>query len=161
MTRWRRWRASRASTASPLRQGPARKHLAVSTPASTRCLLLSGTMTTTPSSTACRRGDIFFVNVRFSDGTGTKRRPAVVVSVAEFHMSRADALIVPLTTNLRGQRFGDYLLQDWEAARLPRPSLAKGVVETVERSAFDGQLGQLTPRDLTGVEEALRQVLGL
>lgn len=118
-------------------------------------------MTTTPSSTTCRRGDIFFVNVRFSDGSGTKRRPVVVVSVDEFHTSRADALIVPLTTNLRGQRFGDHLLEDWEAASLPRPSLAKGVIETVERSTFDRQLGRLTPRDLAAVEGSLRQVLGL
>ena len=118
-------------------------------------------MTTTPSSTTYRRGDIFFVNVRFSDGTGAKRRPAVVVSVDEFHASRADALIVPLTTNLRGRRFGDYLLQDWEAARLPRPSLAKGVVETVERSTFDAQFGRLTPRDLAALEGSLRQILGL
>ncbi|WP_322795352.1 type II toxin-antitoxin system PemK/MazF family toxin [Tepidiforma sp.] len=53
-----------------------------------------------PSSTVCRRGDVFLVSVRFSDGSGIKRRPAVVVSVDELHASRADTLIVPLTTNL-------------------------------------------------------------
>ncbi len=91
-------------------------------------------MTTTPSSTTCSRGDVFFVNVRFSDDTGMKRRPVVVVSVDAFHSARYDALIVPLTTNLAAVRFGDHVLHDWAAAGLPRASLAKGVVETVDRA---------------------------
>ena len=118
-------------------------------------------MTTTPSSTTCKRGDIFFVNVRFSDGSGIKRRPVVVVSVEAVHAARADALVMPLTTNLGARRFGDRLLQDWVAAEFPRASLAKGVVETVERSTFDRQVRRLTARDLAAVERSLRDVLGL
>ena len=118
-------------------------------------------MTTTPSSTSCSRGDVFFVNVRFSDGSGIKRRPAVVVSVDAVHTTRADALIVPLTTNLSARRFGDHLLTDWAAMGLPRPSMAKGVVETVERSTFESFLGRLTARDFAAIEQSLRDVLGL
>lgn len=116
---------------------------------------------TTPSSTTCSCGDVFFVNVRFSDDSGIKRRPAVVVSVNSLHMTRQDALIVPLTTNLAAQRFGDRLVADWSEAGLPRPSMAKGVIETVERSTFGAFVGRLTARDLAAVEGALRDVLGL
>lgn len=118
-------------------------------------------MTTTPSSTLCNRGDVFLVNVRFSDGSGVKRRPVVVVSVDAVHSSRLDALIVPLTANVSVQRFGDYALVDWAESGLPRPSLAKGIVETLERSTFQGSLGRLTERDMEAVERRLRQVLGL
>ncbi len=118
-------------------------------------------MTTTPSSTTCNRGDIVFVSVRFSDESGAKKRPAVVVSVDAVHESRVDALIVPLTTNLNMRRFGDYLLLDWAGAGLPRASMAKGVIETVDRAAFESTLGQLSDRDLAAVESTLRMVLGL
>jgi len=85
----------------------------------------------------------------------------VVVSVDAVHASRADALIVPLTTNLAVQRYGDHLLSDWQAVGLPRTSMAKGVVETVERSTFDRMLGRVSERDLSSIEAKLRDVLGL
>ena len=118
-------------------------------------------MTTTPSSTTCSRGDVVFVGVRFTDGSGVKQRPAVVVSVEGVHVSRADALIVPLTTRLATQRYGDRLLRDWAEAGLPRASMAKGVIETVDRSRFGRTLGRVNDRDLQQVESSLRMVLGL
>ena len=90
-----------------------------------------------------------------------KNRPVVVVSVDAVHASRSDALIVPLTTRLAVQRFGDHLLLDWAAAGLPRSSLAKGVVETVDRARFGRVLGRLSDRDLDAVDSSLRLVLGL
>ena len=77
------------------------------------------------------------------------------------HAERLDAVVVPLTTNLTIQRFGDHTLMDWTSAGLPRPSMAKGIIETVARSTFDGQLGRLTERDMLAVEASLREVLGL
>jgi len=38
-------------------------------------------------------------------------------------------------------RFADHVLVDWAAAGLPRPSLAKGVIETAERSSFGRHAG--------------------
>ncbi len=107
------------------------------------------------------RGSVVLVNARFSDDSGVKRRPAVVVSVEAVHTSRADALIVPLTSRVDTERFGDHLLLDWGSAGLPRASLAKGVIETVERSTFGTVLGELTARDLAAIERSLREVLGL
>lgn len=66
----------------------------------------------TPSSTPCERGDVVFLRVRFTDDSGAKRRPAVVVSVGEVHETRADALIMPLTTRIDTVRFGDYVLSN-------------------------------------------------
>ena len=113
------------------------------------------------SSISFVRGSVVLVNVRFSDDSGIKRRPAVIVSVDSFHESRADALIVPLTSRLSTLRFGDYLLQDWDAAGLPRASMAKGLMETVERATFGPMLGTLTPRDLAGIEHSMRNILGI
>src|SRR5688572_3478837 len=101
--------------------------------ASTPCSKRSGTMSTTPSTTTCKRGEVYLVVIKFSDGTGMKPRPAVVVSVDAVHRARRDALVVPLTTDTLTTRFGDHVLRDWAAAGLLHPSLAKGVVETVDR----------------------------
>lgn len=115
----------------------------------------------TPSSTPCERGDIVFVRVRFSDDSGAKRRPALVVSVGEVHEARADALIMPLTTRVDTIRFGDCLLSDWRQAGVPRPSLVKGVIETVARSTFESIAGHVPDSELAKVEERLRAILGL
>ena len=90
-----------------------------------------------------------------------KNRPVIVVSVDAVHASRHDALVVPLTTQLSVQRFGDHLLLDSAAAGLPRPSTAKGVVETVARARFGRMLGRLTDRDLDALDSSLRSILGL
>lgn len=101
------------------------------------------------------------MNVHYSDGSGIKRRPVVVVSVDAVHASRADALVVPLTTHFETVRFGDARLRDWRRAGLPRPSMAKGVIDTVARSTFGRTLGVLSGRDLSAIEQSLRRVLGL
>ncbi len=83
------------------------------------------------------------------------------MSVEAVHASRADTLIVPLTTRLSPQRFGDYILIDWEAAKLPKPSMAKAVIETVERSTFERTLGRLGNADMTAIDTCLREILGV
>lgn len=107
------------------------------------------------------RGDIVLVRVRFSNDRGMKRRPAVIVSVDAVHDERADALIMPLTSRIGNPRYGDVVLQDWTAAGLPRESIFKGVVSTVDRSTFGQTIGQLSARDLLAVESSLRRVLGI
>jgi len=101
------------------------------------------------------------VRVRFSDGVGGKRRPAVVVSCAAYHESRLDAVIVPLTTQLKSRYFGDYDLLDWVAAGLPLPSRAKGVIQTIDRTTIDKSYGRLSARDLAEVRRGLAEILEL
>ena len=78
-----------------------------------------------------------------------------------YHTSRADAVVVALTTNLSSPRFGDCLLSDWSAAGLPLPSKAKGSLHTIERSAVAKQYGKLSAADLERVRASIRQILGL
>lgn len=113
-----------------------------------------------PSSIPSDPGTVVLVRIRFSNDSGTKRRPAVIVSVPEYHRAHADAIVVPLTTNPQ-PHFGDCKLGDWQAAGLPRPSTAKAFVQTVERSTFERALGSLSQRDLAGVQASIRTVLGL
>ena len=90
-------------------------------------------------------GDV--VAVDFPGATGTKRRPAVIVSSDLYHRERPDLILGLLTTNLTAARSAtDYLLQDWLHAGLHQPNVRR--------------LGSLTARDWQGVRDALGRSLG-
>jgi mRNA interferase MazF len=101
------------------------------------------------------------VNYRYTDGEGSKRRPAVVVSSPAYHASKADAVIIPLTTRMSSNYFGDYDLVDWAGAGLPRRSRAKGVLATVERTTIEKLYGKLSDQDLDGIKGSIRAILDL
>ena len=113
------------------------------------------------SSIQCNPGDVILVPFQFSGGNGVKRRPAVIVSVPSYHSSRADAVMMALTTQTGRRYFGDCDLLDWSQAGLPKPSIVKGVIRTIERSLILRRLGSLTSRDYNSVCNSLRQILGL
>ena len=57
------------------------------------------------------RLDVVLVRYPFSDLTGTKVRPAVVVNAS--HVSQ-DLLIVPLTSKTGGLLAGEFVLTEWK-----------------------------------------------
>ena len=70
-------------------------------------------------------------------------------------------MIIPLTTRMVNNYFGDYDLVDWAAAGLSQRSRAKGVIETIERSMIHRALGKLSQRDLDAIKDRLRLILEL
>lgn len=58
--------------------------------------------------------------------------------------------------------FGDVVLEDWQAEGLLRPSLLRtGRLLARTSDALSEPRGRLSDRDLTNVEAAMREVLGL
>ncbi len=112
------------------------------------------------SSTGFRAGDVVRVSFIFTSQTGAKVRPAVVISSGAFHASRADVIMMPLSTQTAGY-FGDRPLLDWQAAGLPRASHIKAVVQTIARSAISGRFGKLTMRDIQQVKDTIAAVIEL
>ncbi len=116
-----------------------------------------------PSTITCRRGQI--VVVPFSDLTGAKLRPAVVVSPEPFHRKLRDVIVCPVTSQPRHFEKpgpGDRPLAKWKAAGLRHPSTARvSKIVTVEKSLIRRPLGKLASEDLRRVDSALREALGL
>lgn len=112
-------------------------------------------------SIACDPGDVVLVNFRFTDRPEVKKRPAVVLSVPQYQQSRLDAVMVGLTTELSRNYFGDCPIQEWQAAGLPKPSVAKGVIQTISQDTVDRRLGILTSDDFSRVQGSVREILGL
>lgn len=61
------------------------------------------------------RGEVVLVRYPFSDLSGSKIRPAVIVSVP--HVSQ-DVFIVPLTSRTTSLFAGEFILNDWNQAGL-------------------------------------------
>jgi mRNA interferase MazF len=117
------------------------------------------------STTTYERGHVVVVNVPFSTQTGSKPRPAVVVSAAAFHGPLPDVIVCPISSQPRySQRPGpgDVPLQHWRAIGLRHPSAARvSNLFAVERSLIKRVLGRLAADDLAQLERELRAALGL
>ena len=85
-----------------------------------------------PSTTAYSFGDVVLVQFPFTDQTTSKKRPAVVVSVAAYHQQRPDVIVMAVTSQIlrRAGAVGEVLISDWQGAGLPKASLIKPVLAT-------------------------------
>jgi len=111
--------------------------------------------------TACNRGDVVLVSFVFSDESGKKVRPAVVISSAAYGRSRQEVIIAAITSNIRRRLFGDHLIADWKGAGLLFPSLVTGIFRTVKRTMVDRKLGSMPRPDMEEMDQKLRRSLGL
>lgn len=99
---------------------------------------------------------------RFTDETTIKHRPVVVLSADAFQGSRAEVIVAALTSNLhRPLLMGDYLIQDWQGAGLPKPSRATAILRTIRYQLIAAQFGTMPAHDMTGIEHAIATALGL
>jgi mRNA interferase MazF len=102
--------------------------------------------------------DIILVRYPFSDLSGAKVRPAIVVSATH---SSQDIFIVPLTSKTAPLLAGEFLLADWKAGGLNVPTAVKRGLYTVHQSLALKTVGRLSLRDAAQLQLALREWLGL
>ncbi len=111
-----------------------------------------------PNMTNYDRGDVVLATLPFSDLTGIKQRPAVVVSAP--HPS-VDLLLLPLTSQLDHLQPGEFALADSKAAGLLFPSAVKRGLFTLDKTRINRRFGRLTTTDRERLDGALRLWLGL
>ena len=104
------------------------------------------------------RGEVVLIRYPFSDLSGSKIRPAVVVSSS--HPSQ-DIMIVPLTSKTSSLFPGEFVLTDWSVAGLNVTSAVKRGVYTVQGNLVAKSVGFLSKTDLKTLESSLRQWLAL
>src|SRR5437667_1698348 len=92
--------------------------------------------------TSYSRGDVILVDIAFSGASGSKRRPAVVISTSNFNSAGIKLIVAAVTGNVSPPfRPGDTLLKEWSAAGLVKPSAVRGVLATVDKSDVCAQTG--------------------
>jgi mRNA interferase MazF len=114
-----------------------------------------------PTTTGYEFGDVVLVPFPFTDQTGTKQRPAVVISSAFYHRERPDIVIMAVTSQVgRSATAGDVVVTAWRHAGLLRASVIKPVIATVEKQLVRRKLGRLAEEDREALQNALRNILG-
>lgn len=111
--------------------------------------------------TTCSRGDVVLVGFVFSDGSGAKLRPAVVVSSDAYHGGRQEAIVAAVTSSTRRPLTGDHRVHRWKEAGLLFPSVVTGILRTIKQGMIRRRLGALLPADARAVDASLRRALDL
>ena len=114
----------------------------------------------TPTMTNYKAGDIVLVEFTFTDGTGSKKRPALIISSEGYNKSRQEVIVAAITSNIERILFGDTMIDDWKEAGLIYPSLVTGIIRTIKSSMIDRKLGLLTKQDFQKVRENIRKAAG-
>ena len=111
--------------------------------------------------TSYNRGDVVLVSFIFSNETGERRRPAVIVSSETYHRSRQEAIIAAITSRTDRILVGDHLISDWQGAGLLFPSVATGIIRTIKQGMIARKLGSMPASDMQVMDSKLKLVLGL
>ena len=79
-------------------------------------------------------GDVVLVPFPFTDQSGSKKRPAVIVSSADYQAQRRDLVIMAITSQIRPRpAFAEFTVAAWKKAGLIAPSTVKPVLTTIEK----------------------------
>ncbi len=106
-------------------------------------------------------GEVVLVPFPFTDQSGAKKRPAVVISSNAYNAHRRDLIIMAITSQVRTPLgFGEALVSDWQAAGLIKPSVLKPVVTTIEQGLVVRSMGALPGADLQTLRETIAQSSG-
>ncbi len=106
-------------------------------------------------------GDVVLVPFPFTDQSGTKKRPAVVVSSSSYNANRRDIVIMAITSQVRTPLgFGEAMVADWQAAGLIKQSVLKPVFTTIEQSLVIRTMGTLSAADHKALREVIGDVIG-
>jgi mRNA interferase MazF len=106
-------------------------------------------------------GDVVLVPFPFTDQTGTKKRPAVVISSATYNSARLDLILMAITSQLKTvMAVGEVAVDDWQKAGLLKPSVIKPVLTTVEKRLVLRRVGQLEQADKISLQQTLSLILG-
>lgn len=104
------------------------------------------------------KGEVVLVRYPFSNLSGSKVRPAVIVSAP--HISQ-DVFIVPLTSKTTSLLPGEFVLSDWSQAGLNVPTVVKRGMYTVHQDLVAKSVGKLSEPDTINLDEALCNWFGI
>ncbi|MBM3934993.1 MAG: type II toxin-antitoxin system PemK/MazF family toxin [SAR202 cluster bacterium] len=114
-----------------------------------------------PNTTSYKRGDIFLVEFVFSEGTGMKKRPAVLVSSNSYNAARKDVIVAGVTTDVTRLLVGDHLLANWREAGLLHPSVVTGIISTIKQDMVGRRIGSLSEADIRQLNRVVQATFGL
>jgi mRNA interferase MazF len=103
------------------------------------------------------KGDIVLIPFPFTDLSGLKYRPALILISGE-----SDVTVSFITTQIKWEVNFDVKIEPSQTNGLKKSSLIRlSKIATIDRDLVTGKLGQLEPSELSIVDENLRNILKL
>ncbi len=103
------------------------------------------------------KGDIVLIPFPFTDLSGTKNRPAVILVDGEL-----DITVSFITTQLKWQEDVDVKIEPSKTNGIKKTSLIRlSKLTTINKDLVIGKLGALSPNELTNVNKSLIKVFKL
>ena len=103
------------------------------------------------------KGDIILITFPFTDLSGSKLRPAVILAD-----TNDDVTVTFVTTQLKWREPTDVLLNPTSNNGLKLPSLIRtSKIATLDKTLIKGRIGKLTVDELRGLNEQLKLILKL
>jgi mRNA interferase MazF len=104
-----------------------------------------------------QKGDIVLIHFPFTDLSGNKLRPAVVLA-----QTMHDVTVCFVTTQLHWQEITDVMLQPKGANGIKKPSLIRvSKIATLDKGLAVGKIGSIDNADLTELNAKLKELLQL
>lgn len=104
-----------------------------------------------------QKGDIVLIPFPFTDLTGSKKRPALVLLSTSL-----DVTVSFVSTQLRWQEPTDLLLQPNATSGLKKPSLLRtGKIATIDKALVIGRLGSIDAKQMEELNEKLVQLFAI
>ncbi len=107
-----------------------------------------------------KRGDVVLFDYPYSDRTGSKLRPALVVQADVFNQVLDDTILVPLTRTRRGTKT-EVVIEPAEAGIRHRSVADCKNLFTADKKFIHVTLGALGPPSMQKIDDALRTALGI
>ena len=103
------------------------------------------------------KGDIVLITFPFTDLTGSKLRPAIILA-----STNEDVTVTFITTKLKSREPTDVILTPSSKNGLKLLSLIRASkIATLEKSLIKGRIGKLSNEELRDLNEQLKLVLKL
>lgn len=94
------------------------------------------------------RWDIILVTFPFTDLRAIKKRPALIISPDDYNLGN-DVIVAFITSNLNIQsKPGDYKIKQWMKSNLPKPSMIRMKLVTIDKSIIIKKIGELQMQDV-------------
>ncbi|MEN6350109.1 MAG: type II toxin-antitoxin system PemK/MazF family toxin [Syntrophomonas sp.] len=105
--------------------------------------------------TSYKRGDVILIPFPFSDLSGSKKRPALVLAAIN---DWRELVCMMLTSSLKGIK--EVPISHLDDAGLPKPTVARvHRLFTIDQSIVLKKLGSLHPEDLKNIMDSLSSLL--
>ena len=107
-----------------------------------------------------RQGDVLLVPYPFTDQSGSKQRPSVVLSGDVYNQAHPDVILAAITSQIR-HTADEVNLVGWQGAGLLKPSVVKPIPSSLDVRLVRRKLGTLSGSDLARVRALFTWVLDL